>query len=111
NPLEVTVNENLTIVTHFALNDLVPEIENNMGVTLFPNPSNGKVVASFAQNFDNVLINLININGQVVSSREIKEITNGSQIEFDLESLSDGLYYLQVTSGNKTSVYKISLQK
>lgn len=111
NPLEVTVNEDLTIVAHFDFNDLVPENENNMGVTLFPNPSNGKVVASFAQSFDNVLINLININGQVVSSREIKEITNGSQIEFNLDNLSDGLYYLQVTSGNKTSVYKISLQK
>lgn len=75
-------------------------VEYDLGasVNLFPNPSNGNMFVTFAEN---TTIEIFDVLGNVVFSQEI--VTNNE--ELDLSALSNGSYYARI-SNDKNSVTK-----
>jgi hypothetical protein len=79
----------------------------NNSISVFPNPSVGKLIL-----MDNSLITgndlrIFNILGEMVYSQRI----SFSRTEMNLENISNGIYYLKVISSDGNNVYQTKLIK
>jgi len=111
NPLVKIITGDAEIVCHFQNVEAIPEIQGNVEMSVFPNPSNGFLTASFENAYKKTQIRIINAQGQLVRESVINAANNGTEITFDLNNLPNGIYFLQVNTDDKSGVYKISLNK
>lgn len=88
-------------------NEYVSSANDSIGtvaVSLFPNPTEGKVMVSFSDNVNAIIdATLTTITGSVIERRRFV----GNQHEFDLSSQPAGIYLLKLISGVETRTWKI----
>lgn len=74
----------------------VQDYKNGNHVQIFPNPFTGNVSVSFEEvNYNTVELRVVDITGKLVYSKTY----NDRQIELNLESLQDGIYFLNLSFG------------
>ena len=71
-------------------------------ISLFPNPTNGKFWLNLGAVHSDVSIQIMNALGQVVLTENYNEM---QQINFDID-LPNGIYFLEVKSGDQVAVMK-----
>ncbi len=76
-------------------------VENNSSIRIYPNPTTNKI---FISNETSITIN--NIKVMDMMGKTILEDTNNFS-EINLQSVQNGIYFLSITSDNKTTNYKI----
>lgn len=91
-----------------ALNSV--EAINVTSTTIFPNPSNGNATLSFelVEN-DNIVVNVLNISGQVVSTQNLGNLVAGSN-SVNIENLPAGAYFVNVKGNNGQATVKLIVQ-
>ena len=76
----------------------------SLGLSVFPNPTKGILnIAVSNDNIKDMVIEVINLNGQVVKS----EILRGQNIQVNIQSIASGLYFLKVKTSDGIGVLKI----
>jgi hypothetical protein len=85
----------------------VNDFESNDGMSVYPNPSNGQVNLHIDQYVGKVTIQIIDINGRVVSKFKNEEFNNLKTI--DLSRLQKGVYILKANGDNLDFTEKIIL--
>jgi len=97
NPRNVTVTSNITYTAYFeSAAQGISNVDNN-NITVYPNPTNGKVTI----NADDVKrIDVYNINGQLVKSVSENNIV-------DISTLPSGFYTLRVAAIKSSFVCKV----
>jgi Secretion system C-terminal sorting domain len=76
----------------------------DLGLKIYPNPTMGIITISNTNgNIQNINIDIFNINGQLMQTQILLEGTP----ELNIQNLSEGLYFLRITSGKGTAVTKI----
>lgn len=86
-------------------------VQNTVGSSLkvFPNPTNGKVSISATElTGENVEITVMDATGRVVGSNVINNY-QGENLEVDLTNQAEGIYMIQLISGEKTALSKVQL--
>lgn len=80
---------------------------------VYPNPSGNKAFVSLNTSVDlnNVSISITNSLGSIVSSKNMELNIGKNVIPLDVESLSSGIYFTTITSGNSKIVKKIIINK
>ncbi|HOV11400.1 MAG TPA: T9SS type A sorting domain-containing protein [Bacteroidales bacterium] len=81
----------------------VEEYQPECSVTVFPNPFNNSTVIQLSNTLDNAQISIHNIIGQELKT--IQNITK-DKITINRENLRNGIYFLHLTSNNRTIVIK-----
>ncbi|MGB0882046.1 MAG: VPS10 domain-containing protein [Vicingaceae bacterium] len=71
---------------------------------IFPNPTTNIFTVKFNEEVENTDINLVNVLGEDVFSKNIK---NTDQIIINLEGFAKGVYFLNLSLKDKKSVFKI----
>ena len=79
---------------------------NELTVTLFPNPTKRMLHLSIANNIPQVNFTLVDINGKIVME---KVITNNKEV-IDLKGNPKGIYFVNLTVNNKNYTKKIVLE-
>ncbi|WP_452227345.1 T9SS type A sorting domain-containing protein [Lacinutrix cladophorae] len=76
-------------------------------VSVYPNPMKENVVVKLPSpfNYQELNITLLDLQGRIIRN---KSVTNSqSEIHFNgLEKLSNGVYFMRITEGNKTLISK-----
>ncbi len=97
------------IVTRVEFKDIdrgfLSEIEEELKIGVYPNPSNDMIYFSASENIQ--FVELIEMNGQVVRQQQIKA-KEGSMTVSDLSS---GVYLLKVHTSNRISVQQVILKQ
>ncbi|MBK9285156.1 MAG: T9SS type A sorting domain-containing protein [Sphingobacteriaceae bacterium] len=97
----------LTICTGFQHN-LSHEVSN---MDLYPNPSNGNTLLTLDLPKDEkIQIEVLNIIGQIMYSKEILAHSGANTYELQLSDLKSGLYLVQVNTGKSVSTKKLIIQ-
>lgn len=79
-------------------------------VSVFPNPTTGKLLIQWdASAAKTATVNVTNIAGQVVYSTQLN-INGAQRSEINLSTLSDGLYFMNILSGDMNYTQKVSIQ-
>jgi PKD repeat protein len=80
-----------------------------VGVAVYPNPTAGDIKVATSETFGaNITVNVMSIEGKMVSSRTV---ANEGVMSLNTDGLSNGVYLVQVTSGSKQVTKKITVQK
>lgn len=80
---------------------------NNIGFELFPNPANSTFTIQLAdQNKGNYAISVFDLQGRKVIQTEFST-TSTNQIS--IENLNNGMYFVNVQQGNRSSIKKITV--
>lgn len=92
----------------FFASRVVVGVEQNrtahQSITIYPNPASSKVAIKLNSRYDDLSIVLYNQLGQVQIKERYFDIR---EIELDVDNLSDGVYYISITSGNLNYQKKI----
>jgi hypothetical protein len=81
------------------------ETENANDISIFPNPNNGKFSMSLVNGAKSYI--LYDMNGRVV---EEKAIDGQSVVDFDIENMAAGTYFIKVINDNNVSIEKIVVE-
>ena len=77
-------------------------------LAVFPNPTSGELnISFFTHNNDNINIEIYNITGQNIYHEHVTDFLGNYHKTISTETLSQGVYFLKVTSSNGVSVKKI----
>ena len=80
------------------------------GIVIYPNPTSGQLVIHNSNNTtDAAVIRITNMVGQVVMTNNLSSF-NGTHY-MDLSGLANGLYSVEVVTGNTNMTYRIALSK
>jgi hypothetical protein len=114
-PTAVTLNPaNTTNITGAYLNwlptsttGIEESASGNMNINVYPNPNNSGIVNVDFERTNNIKV--INTLGMVVYNQNIDQSVNTTSL--DLSSLANGVYFIYVADGDKTSKHKVILNK
>lgn len=79
--------------------ELAPSFDNNINVTLYPNPADQTVTVKASGIRNTADIRVVDISGQVV----MKSSVSGASRQLNVSSLKPGVYLVQVSEGNQMS--------
>jgi|TARA_R100000479_G_scaffold34767_1_gene15213 hypothetical protein len=87
--------------------DIIMGVEefSNTSINLTPNPSNGVLNLNLSIALENATISLYTIDGKQVFSEE-RTISKNEAVQYNFKDLSGGLYFVNISSGNKTFTAK-----
>jgi hypothetical protein len=74
-------------------------------LNVFPNPSSGILNITCS---DNAISEMVDLNGRIVNSNIV--LNAGQKTELALDKFAPGIYFLKVTSSNKTQFRKIIIE-
>jgi hypothetical protein len=77
-------------------------VENTMGISLYPNPTTGKLNIVSDQQVD-ATIEVISLDGKVV----LHESINGTAKVLDLSTLTVGTYMLRLNEASNTTIFRV----
>jgi PKD repeat protein len=81
----------------------------SVGVAVYPNPTAGDIKVATTETFGaNITVNVMSIEGKMVSTRTS---ANEGVMVLNTDGLSNGVYLVQVMSGDKQVTKKITVQK
>ncbi len=85
------------------------DIDNNVGITLFPNPAKDVLNVVFSEKLSNTNnITVVDLLGKVIYTLDN---VKGVNLTINTSKIANGLYYLNVRSDNKTSVKSFTISK
>jgi len=96
-------------VSELILNTGIAEQENTQPIiNFYPNPNNGHF--TFEREKDDLNITILNVNGQVVYSKQFEKKTPHTIEHIDLSNQAKGLYFVKIQSLKTTKVEKLIIQ-
>jgi hypothetical protein len=97
-------------INRFVLHFIKPEasgittVDGNNGLSLYPNPNNGKFIISLTDELEgNATINIYDVLGHCIISKEVNGLVRE---EFTCRTLSPGVYYLKVSGEREIPVVR-----
>ncbi len=86
----------------------INEVENNLNVSVYPNPFNGKFFCSYKlEKQSNVAIMIYDLIGRLKASSHKIQVTGDYTLPIDLSNLTNGMYLLKIRINDLESVVKI----
>ena len=107
-------NNNLWFGTEYRVSKLIintgiAEQENTQPIiNFYPNPNNG--LFTFEREKDDLNITILNVNGQVIYSKQFEKRTPHTVEHIDLSNQAKGLYFVKIQSLKTTKVGKLIIQ-
>jgi len=84
----------------------VNEVENNLGLRVFPNPSNEVINISINKEVS-ASLTLLDVSGKVVKTQAL----NGISTSINTASLNSGVYFVTINDGTSVSTQKVVIKK
>jgi hypothetical protein len=95
-----------------ATNEQEMEVFAESALKLYPNPaSNVLTVEYISETEGDVWVNVYNLSGQRVLQQQTTAVTGGNKQTINTESLSSGVYVLQLNNGGQTQYSKFTINQ
>lgn len=79
---------------------------NQLGISIYPNPSKGEFTLKLNRSYQKAIIKIIDLTGAIISSVELK---NSKSHNFNIASQPKGIYIIQIRIDNKVSKTQLIL--
>ena len=88
----------------------IVDFEDNLGMKLYPNPTNGLLFINFEKSFDDLILVLFSSDGKKILTKQLENIEKGDTEEFDLGDFPKGLYFIRFSNNNISKTARILVQ-
>ncbi len=90
----------------------VNEVENNIGMNVFPNPAVNNATVSFELNGEaSVNVTVTDLAGQVVYTNNLGNVAGAQNVEINTTSMANGVYMVNVEANGAVSTQKLVVRK
>jgi len=107
-----TTSDHFPVFSQYSLSGLItglPTVSpNELGIQVFPNPYWQSLTITATKTLSNVHLRLVNMQGQVLSSRSYGIMTAGSTLQPSFQAIPQGVYFLQVETKQFRTVVKLT---
>ncbi|MDQ3110973.1 MAG: choice-of-anchor J domain-containing protein [Bacteroidota bacterium] len=79
-------------------------------INVYPNPNNGAFTVSVNSTVENLTIEVLDMQGRVVYTSSVNDVTAGYSAQVALEGVTNGMYMVRLTGNGAQQVIKISVQ-
>jgi hypothetical protein len=86
----------------------IEKLEISKTINLYPNPTDGIVTLSFRGENPDIIIEILNLNGQTLKTEKMEMSEN--QTEVSLKGLPKGTYFIKITFSGNSVIRTIILQ-
>ncbi len=83
----------------------LPEVNTDLKLNVFPNPSAGLYNIQFSETLKNVELQLFDLTGKVIQSKKLNSIANTT---LEISGKPEGLYLLKVISEKGSQTYRLT---
>lgn len=88
---------------HFEILSIKENPVSNLELNLYPNPSSGNVVLSLSEILDHLHVSILSVSGQLIRQNDYQAT---DKVDFDLSTLSNGVYYFKIRAKQTVQVIK-----
>ena len=75
--------------------------------SIFPNPANEIINVSMSlTNSENTVINVVDITGKVITTKDLGTVNGDSNVSISLDNLSTGVYFVEMVNSNSKQIKK-----
>lgn len=85
-------------------------VADDFGFSVYPNPNNGTFSIAFSSSAQNVIVEMLDVNGRSVFAQQY-DVNAGDQKQLDLSGEANGIYLVKVTSNGSVLTQRISISK
>jgi hypothetical protein len=90
----------------------VETIENEVGMSIYPNPASNNATVSFnVTNASDVMINVTDLSGKVAQSFDLGNVNGTQNVNINADTLSNGVYMVNVNVNGVVSTQKLVVRK
>lgn len=90
----------------------VNELTNNLGMSVYPNPTNTNATVSFELNNEaDVTVNVTDLAGKMVHTNSLGTVNGAQKINVNTDGLTSGIYMVNVTVNGVVSTQKLVVRK
>ena len=105
-----TRSDTILITVNYSSGFEDMDIELQSFIKLYPNPTNGIVNLEISQGNEDMIIEVMDIIGQIIYSKQF-EINNTKTIEqIDLSNITKGIYFIKIYTGDIIKIEKVVIQ-
>lgn len=98
NPLYVSSTESLSLQAIFEIDNTSSPALTSQQLAIFPNPASDRLFIKAPATHGAIRLHVLNVQGRVVLSREFEG--TGSELELDISSLNQGIFFVRFMSGD-----------
>ena len=114
NTISVIVNNNGCTTTDTVVitvtNDIsISEALNNVNVSIYPNPNNGRFTMAINGFEGNFSMEIVNIAGQVIYTQQV-EATSSFTTDIDVSKFATGVYYIKLSNKDGVKINKLIIK-
>lgn len=88
----------------------INEVKTNILLDVYPNPTSDFVVVTFQANELNTTMNLIDLTGKKVFSKNTSNLSGLVQEKINISEIPSGIYLVTINSGNSIRTQKLIIQ-
>ena len=90
----------------------VETIENEVGMSIYPNPTANNATVSFnLSNSADVVVNVTDLSGKVAQSYDLGNVNGTQNVNINVDTLSNGVYMVNVNVNGTISTQKLVVRK
>lgn len=90
----------------------VPAIFVDKGFVMFPNPANDDLTIDvFAEADAKASVNILDVNGKTVMTQSQNISKAENRMQFDISNLANGVYFVQLRNGDRTTTQRLVVNK
>jgi hypothetical protein len=90
----------------------VDELTNDFGMSVYPNPANANTTLSFVlSNEAQASVNVTDLAGKVVFTQALGTVNGTQNVTLNTESLTNGVYMVNLTVNGTVSTQKLVVRK
>lgn len=90
----------------------INEVENNIGMNVFPNPAVDNATVSFELNGEaSVNVTVTDLAGKVVYTNNLGNVAGANSVEINTASMANGVYMVNVEANGAVSTQKLVVRK
>jgi hypothetical protein len=90
----------------------VTEVENTVGMNVYPNPANNQATVTFeVNNASTAAVNVTDLTGKVVYTAALGSVNGAQKVNVNTESLTNGVYMVNVIVDGTVSTQKLIVRK
>ena len=79
-------------------------IENNFGLSVYPNPSSNETTISFVADNEDVSIVITDMSGKEVYSSVSSSVSGTAKVSVNTAEFNSGIYVVKLTSNNSVAI-------
>lgn len=100
-PNNCSFTDTISIQLNVGLNSVISDNE----ISFYPNPVKDKLTLTGKDELlKSAFVQITDLEGRIIKTQQIKSVSGSTSI--DLNNIGEGVYFLRITSGNRTGVKK-----